>query len=78
MKVIDQLGDGIGGLSVLESKRIKVEEIARDLAVSIPTAYAMLRDHQIPNIRQGKLYIVSREAFQRWLATCGMENRVVQ
>lgn len=61
-----------GGKPETESKRIRVGEIARELAVSIPTVYAMLRERKIPNIRQGKLFIVSREAFGRWLGTCGM------
>jgi excisionase family DNA binding protein len=63
-----------GGKSATESKRITVGEIARELAVSIPTVYAMLRERKIPNIRQGKLFIVSREAFGRWLGTCGMDT----
>jgi excisionase family DNA binding protein len=63
---------------VTESKRITAPEIARELAISVPTVYAMLQARKIPNIRQGKLYIVSREAFGRWLATCGMETEAVQ
>ncbi len=65
-------GAPCGGLSATESKRITVGEIARELAVSVPTVYAMLHERKIPNVRQGKLYIVSREAFGSWLATCGM------
>jgi len=45
-----------------QSERITVEEIAGELSVSVPTIYAMLKKGKIPNIRQGKLYIVSREA----------------
>jgi excisionase family DNA binding protein len=60
------------------SKRITVEEIGRELAVSVPTVYAMLKGRKIPNIRQGKLYIVSREAFTRWLATCGTGPEALQ
>jgi len=47
------------------------------LALCIPTVYAMLHEQKIPNIRQGKLFIVSREAFRRWLETCGMSPVVV-
>jgi excisionase family DNA binding protein len=61
-----------------KSKRIAVSEIALELAVSVPTVYAMLQQRKIPNIRQGKLYIVSREAFGRWLATCGMSPEGLQ
>jgi excisionase family DNA binding protein len=70
-KPVAQIAPAGEGFAVADSKRITVGEIARELAVSIPTIYAMLRDRKIPNIRQGKLYIVSREAFARWLTTCG-------
>jgi excisionase family DNA binding protein len=69
---VRRIGQAEVSMNSLESKRITVGEIARELAVSIPTVYAMLRERKIPNIRQGKLFIVSREAFGRWLGTCGM------
>ena len=53
------------------SKRITVPEIARELGVCQPTVYAMLRDRKIPSIRQGRLFIVGRESFGRWLSACG-------
>jgi excisionase family DNA binding protein len=53
------------------SKRISVPEIVAELGVSENHAYKMLRDGIIPNVRAGRIYIVSRAAFYRWLDTCG-------
>lgn len=53
-------------------KRVKAQEISRDLGLSQTVVYRMLQQGQIPNIRAGKLYIVSRTAYEEWLRTCGM------
>jgi excisionase family DNA binding protein len=54
-----------------ESARITPGEVAEMLSVSRPTAYNMLRSGTIPCIRQGRLFIIGRQAFARWLANCG-------
>jgi excisionase family DNA binding protein len=53
--------------------RITVPEIAEALGVSTSTVYGMLHTGQIPHVRAGALYIVSRVAFERWWSTLGMD-----
>ncbi len=55
-------------------KIIPVSEMAQELGVGQRKVYEMLRAGQIPHIRNGALYIVSRAAFELWLSTLGMER----
>lgn len=55
-------------------KTISVAEMARELGVGQRKVYEMLRGGQIPNIRNGALYIVSRAAFYLWLSSLGLQQ----
>jgi len=48
-----------------------VPEISERLGICEETIYEMLRSHEIPNIRHGHRFIVSRAAYERWEATIG-------
>ena len=50
---------------------ITVPEICERLGICEETIYEMLRSHEIPNIRYGHRFIISRAAFERWEATIG-------
>ena len=50
---------------------ITVPEISKRLGICEETIYEMLRSHEIPNIRHGHRFIVSRAAYERWEATIG-------
>ena len=50
---------------------ISVPEISERLGICEETIYEMLHSHEIPNIRHGHRYIVSRAAYERWEATIG-------
>ena len=50
---------------------ITVPEIAKRLDVCEETVYAMLKAHEIPNLRHGHRFIVSRTAYEHWEATIG-------
>jgi excisionase family DNA binding protein len=50
---------------------IIVPEIVERLGVCEETVYEMLRNHEIPNIRHGHRFIISRAAYQHWEATIG-------
>ena len=50
---------------------ITVPEISERLGICEETIYEMLRSHEIPNIRHGHRFIISRAAFERWEATIG-------
>ena len=53
-------------------KRISADEIAAELDLDRRTVYQLLKQGTIPNIKAGRLFIVSRFAYERWLETCGM------
>jgi excisionase family DNA binding protein len=55
-------------------KRISADEIATELDLDRKTVYQMLKQGMIPNIRAGRLFIVSRVAYERWLETCGIQR----
>lgn len=50
---------------------IKVPEIAARLGVCEPTVRDLLRRQIIPNVRYGRIWIVSRTAFERWEQAIG-------
>jgi len=54
---------------------ITVPEISDRLGICEETVYEMLRSKEIPNMRHGRRYIVSRAAFQRWEQTIGEDSR---
>jgi excisionase family DNA binding protein len=55
-----------------ESSRITVPEIARRLGIGRLTVYGMLEKGIVPGIRVGRLWIITRHAYQQWERTCGM------
>ena len=54
-----------------EHTTITVPEISERLGICEETVYDMLRQHEIPNLRHGRRFIVSRAAFEHWEATIG-------
>ena len=50
---------------------ITVPEISERIGICEETIYSMLRSRVIPNIRYGRRFIISRNAFERWEATIG-------
>jgi len=48
-----------------------VDALAADLGISRQSAYAGLRNGDIPSIRLGKRFILPRAAIQEWLRTAG-------
>jgi excisionase family DNA binding protein len=50
---------------------VTVPQIAKRLGVCEETVYAMLKAHEIPNLRHGHRFIVSRAAYEHWEATIG-------
>ena len=50
---------------------ITVPEIAKRLGVCEETVYGMLKAHEIPNLRHGHRFLVSRAAYEYWESTIG-------
>ena len=56
-------------------KRIKIEEIAGRLSIGRLAVYALLERGEIPAIRLGRRWIVTRHAYEAWERTCGTALR---
>jgi len=54
------------------SARISVEEIAGRLDIGRRAVYAMLEQGILPGVRVGRLWIITRQAYELWERTCGM------
>jgi excisionase family DNA binding protein len=50
---------------------ITVPEISERLGLCEETVYDMLKNHEIPNLRHGHRFIVSRCAYEHWESTIG-------
>jgi len=50
---------------------ITVPEISHRLGLCEECVYQMLKSREIPNIRHGRLFIISRAAYERWEQTIG-------
>jgi excisionase family DNA binding protein len=60
---------------VPKSKRVEIEEICEDLGIGRSLAYEEIRSGRIPSITMGaRRRIVPRAAYEKWLATAGMES----
>jgi excisionase family DNA binding protein len=55
------------------SSRISVPEIARRLEVGRLAVYTMLEQGIMPGIRLGRRWIITRQAYDQWERTCGMQ-----
>jgi excisionase family DNA binding protein len=51
-----------------------VEELARELGISVALAYRHLNDGRIPARRLGRRFVIPRNAVQRWLEETGIQS----
>jgi excisionase family DNA binding protein len=63
----------IGRGSVM-SARISIPEIARRLDIGRLAVYSMLEQGLLPGIRIGRRWLVTRNAYEQWERTCGMQQ----
>lgn len=54
--------------------RITVNEIAKRLDIGRLAVYQMLETGELPGIRLGRRWIVTRQAFEQWERTCGIQR----
>ena len=66
-----QLDNGIGSSSC--ASIMSVKDIAKELCVSMPTAYGLVQQDSFPAVKVGRKYVVGRDAFLRWL-NCRKES----
>lgn len=57
-----------------DTARLTINDIARRLHIGKMTVYEMLEKGQIPGIRVGKRWLVTRAAYQKWEERCGFER----
>jgi excisionase family DNA binding protein len=50
-----------------------VLEIAQRLKIGRQAVYSMLERGMIPGIRLGRRWIITRQAYEQWERSCGME-----
>lgn len=53
------------------SGRITVPEVARRLGIGRLKVYGMLEQGILPGIKVGRLWIITRHAYEQWERTCG-------
>jgi excisionase family DNA binding protein len=54
--------------------RLTVAEIAQKLGIGRVAVYRMLEKGVLPGIRVGRNWLVTRQAYERWESTCGLEQ----
>lgn len=63
-----------GSLPPGRKERITIEEIASRLSIGRLAVYALLDRGEIPAIRLGRRWIVTRHAYEQWERTCGTKT----
>ena len=58
--------------------RIKVDEIAERLGLGRLAIYALLERGEIPAIRLGRRWIITRHAYEAWEHSCGRNGSTIQ
>lgn len=53
---------------------MKIDEIRLRLGIGRMAIYAMLEHGQLPGIRVGRRWIVTRQAYEHWERTCGIRD----
>ena len=53
--------------------RISVPEISQRLNIGRLAVYALLEQGVMPGIRLGRRWIITRNAYEQWERTCGMQ-----
>jgi excisionase family DNA binding protein len=66
--------EGFSDVVASRRARMTVEEIADRLGIGRLAVYAMLERQLIPAIRLGRRWIITRQAYEHWERTCGMQT----
>ena len=54
---------------MIEKSTMSVQELARQMGISLPKAYELAKDPGFPTIRIGTRILIPVEGFQTWLRT---------
>jgi excisionase family DNA binding protein len=53
--------------------RMTPKDVARHLHIGTRAVYGMLARGQLPGLRIGQRWLITRASFERWEKTCGLE-----
>lgn len=51
----------------MEKSTISVQELSRQMGISLPMAYALVKEPGFPTLRIGTRILIPVESFQAWL-----------
>ena len=54
---------------MIEKSTMSVQELARQMGISLPKAYELVKEPGFPTIRIGTRILIPVEGFQNWLRT---------
>ncbi|MBQ2927382.1 MAG: excisionase family DNA-binding protein [Oscillospiraceae bacterium] len=54
---------------MVEKSTMSVQELARQMGISLPKAYELIKEPGFPTIRIGTRILIPEEGFQTWLRT---------
>jgi excisionase family DNA binding protein len=55
--------------------RFSVVDISQRLGIGKMSVYAMLEKGELPGIRIGRKWLITRQAYEQWERTCGVIQR---
>ena len=67
------MSDGHPSETLTGRSRISVPEISQRLNIGRLAVYALLEQGVMPGIRLGRRWIITRQAYEQWERTCGMQ-----
>lgn len=62
---------------MIEKSTMSVQELSRQMGISLPKAYELVREPGFPTIRIGTRILIPVEGFQTWLRTKSAKEKGV-
>ena len=51
----------------MEKSTMSVQDLAREMGISLPKAYQLVKRDGFPVLKLGKRYVIPTESFRKWL-----------
>lgn len=51
----------------MEKSTMSVQDLAREMGISLPKAYELVKQKGFPVLKLGKRYVIPTESFRKWL-----------
>lgn len=59
----------------MEKTTISVQEMAAEMGISLPKAYALIKEPDFPTIHVGNRILIPVEAFHEWLVVASNKKK---